>query len=90
MNVMSKVLIKTSDAQLFLMLRHLLSVEGFDADLLSELKALTTSKIGAEQNPSALILDSGDADLCEFVHLRRKLRVSRWFCWQGMISILDY
>ncbi|NKC51715.1 response regulator transcription factor [Ochrobactrum cytisi] len=73
MNVMSKVLIKTSDAQLFLMLRHLLSVEGFDADLLSELKALTTSKIGAEQNPSALILDSGDADLCEFVHLRRKL-----------------
>jgi len=38
MNVMSKVLIKTSDAQLFLMLRHLLSVEGFDADLLSELK----------------------------------------------------
>lgn len=73
MNVMSKVLIKTSDAQLFLMLRHLLSVEGFDADLLSELKALTTSEIGAEQSPSALILDSGDADLCEFVYLRRKL-----------------
>jgi len=73
MNVMSKVLIKTSDAQLFLMLRHLLSVEGFDADLLSELKALTTSEIGAEQSPSALILDSGDAGLCEFAHLRRKL-----------------
>ncbi|KAB2686607.1 response regulator transcription factor [Brucella tritici] len=73
MNVMSKVLIKTSDAQLFLMLRHLLSVEGFDADLFSELKALTTSEIGTEQSPSALILDSGDADHFEFVHLRRKL-----------------
>ncbi|MBJ6132098.1 winged helix-turn-helix domain-containing protein [Ochrobactrum sp. Q0168] len=73
MNVMSKVLIKTSDAQLFLMLRHLLSVEGFNAELASQLKDLTTSKIGPERNPTVLIWDGSEAELSEFLHLRERL-----------------
>jgi len=73
MKIMSKVLIKTSDAQLFLMLRHLLSVEGFYAQLVSELRDLTTAEIGGERNSNVLIWDSGDADLSEFFHLREQL-----------------
>ncbi|KAB2667078.1 response regulator transcription factor [Brucella tritici] len=73
MNVMSKILIKTSDAQLFLMLRHLLSVEGFDAELVSEIRDLTSAEIGGELNASVLILDSGEADLFEFSHLKGQL-----------------
>lgn len=70
---MSKVLIKTSDAQLFLMLRHLLSVEGFDAELVSEIRDLISAEIGGELNASVFILDSGEADLFDFSHFKEQL-----------------
>lgn len=70
---MSNILIKTSDPQMFLMLRHLLSAEGFDAELVTQLNEVTTARIGAERKPSVLVLDSGEADFSEFLHLREKV-----------------
>lgn len=70
---MSKILIKTSDPQMFLMLRHLLSVEGFDAELVTHLNEVTEPGIGAERNPSVLILDGEEADFSKFLHIREKV-----------------
>ncbi|ASV84571.1 transcriptional regulatory, C terminal family protein [Ochrobactrum quorumnocens] len=67
---MPKVLIFTEDPQLFLLLRHLLAVEGFEAELSAGIDADIATETESERTPPVLLLDKAGDRFSEFLRFK--------------------
>lgn len=72
--MMPKILMLTDDPQLFLMLRHLLSVEGFDAELLVTPCEGLAEKARSGQDPAVLLIDGSADGIPVYSHFKELYR----------------